>query len=195
LIYGTPVVANQSPGWSLVGAEQIAGGYEVAWENAGADQFNVWGTDSNGGVVSNLTDGVVSGTSAALESLEASFHQDLNGDGTIGVVAHSSSVISMAVAATTGSKANDNFVFHPALGQQPPASPAPSGRIAPDEFAHFSNGNQAAGFWSDHQAGNAQTLFQPEHDRQGETADAGSHDLANALSVHHAEFMHAYLIH
>src|SRR5260221_5327811 len=33
--------------------------------------------------VSNLT-GVVSGTSSALESLEPVFHQDLNGDGSIG---------------------------------------------------------------------------------------------------------------
>ena len=31
--------------------------------------------------------GAVSGTSAALESLETSFHQDLNGDGVIGVLA------------------------------------------------------------------------------------------------------------
>ena len=35
-------------------------------------------------IVSNAI-GVVSGTSTALEALETSFHQDLNGDGVIGV--------------------------------------------------------------------------------------------------------------
>ena len=50
----------------------------------GADQYTVWNTDSNGNYVSD-TIGVVSGTSYALESLETSFQQDLNGDGTIGL--------------------------------------------------------------------------------------------------------------
>ena len=50
----------------------------------GTNQYKVWYTDSSGNMVSNVT-GDVSGTSAALESLETSFHQDLNGDGTIGV--------------------------------------------------------------------------------------------------------------
>ena len=42
-------------------------------------------TDSSGNYVSST--GIVSGASAALESLETSFHQDLNGDGVIGVPA------------------------------------------------------------------------------------------------------------
>ena len=66
-----------------IGAEQTATGYEVAWKGSGANQYTVWTTDSNGNYLSNI--GVVSGTSYALESLEASFHQDLNGDGTIGL--------------------------------------------------------------------------------------------------------------
>ncbi len=191
---GAPVFAGMWTGWAPVAAEQTTSGYDVAFENASTGLFNIWSTDSDGNYITNLVSGV-SGNSSALEGFETIFHQDLNGDGTIGVVAHSSSVISMAVAATTGSKANDNFVFHPALGQQPPASPAPSGTITPDEFAHFGNGNQAVDFWSDHHAGTSQSSFQPAHDSQGETADAGNHDLANAMSVHHAELMHAYLIH
>ena len=63
-----------------IGAEQTATGYDVAWKVAGADQYTVWNTDSNGNYISNII-GVVSGTSTALESLETSFHQDLNGDG------------------------------------------------------------------------------------------------------------------
>ena len=66
-----------------IGAEQTATGYEVAWKVTGADQYTVWTTDSNGNFVSGI--GVVSGSSYALESLEASFQQDLNGDGTIGL--------------------------------------------------------------------------------------------------------------
>ena len=77
-------MAGQFGAWAPIGAEQTASGYEVAWKLAGADQYTVWNTDSNGNYVSNSI-GAVSGTSAALESLETSFHQDLNGDGVIGV--------------------------------------------------------------------------------------------------------------
>ena len=45
----------------------------------------MWSTDSNGNFIANIT-GAVSGNSIALESLETTFHQDLNGDGTIGLV-------------------------------------------------------------------------------------------------------------
>ena len=45
----------------------------------------MWSTDSNGNFIANIT-GVVAGNSIALESLENTFHQDLNGDGTTGLV-------------------------------------------------------------------------------------------------------------
>ena len=35
---GSPVAAGQFPGWTLIGAEQTAGGYEVALKNAGANR-------------------------------------------------------------------------------------------------------------------------------------------------------------
>ena len=79
---GAAVVAGQFGAWTPIGAEQTATGYEVAWKIPGADQYTVWTTDSNGNYLSNI--GTVSGTSTALESLETSFHQDLNGDGVIG---------------------------------------------------------------------------------------------------------------
>src|ERR1700693_6111356 len=81
---GATVTTGQLGVWMPIGAETTASGYEVAFRIAGTDQYTVWDTDSNGNYVSNVTP-VVSGTSFALESLEASFHQDLNGDGTIGV--------------------------------------------------------------------------------------------------------------
>src|SRR3984893_8596669 len=78
---GTPFVAGQFGAWTPIGVEQTATGYEVAWKVTGVDQYTVWNTDSNGNEISNT--GVLSGTSTTLESLETSFHQDLNGDGVI----------------------------------------------------------------------------------------------------------------
>ena len=49
-----------------------------------ANQYTVWYSDSSGNCVSNAV-GVVPGTSTALKSLEPSFHQDLNGDGVVGL--------------------------------------------------------------------------------------------------------------
>jgi hypothetical protein len=79
----TAVVAGQTGNWVLLGAEQTATGYEVAWKLAGADQYTVWNTDGSG---SNLSSpiGIVSGSNTALQALEPSFQQDLNGDGLIG---------------------------------------------------------------------------------------------------------------
>ena len=72
-----------------IGAEQTANGYEVAWKVTGANEFTVWYTDKSGNYLSNV--GVLSGTSATLESFETSFQQDLNGDGIIGVPGQASS--------------------------------------------------------------------------------------------------------
>ena len=67
-----------------IGAEQTANGYEVAWKVTGADQYTVWYTDNSGNYLSSAFD-FASGTSAALQSFETSFQQDLNGDGVIGL--------------------------------------------------------------------------------------------------------------
>ena len=81
---GAPVVAGQfdqfGGHWVPIGAEQTATGYEVAWKITGADQYTVWFTDNSGNYLSSAFD-VASGTSAALQSFETSFQQDLNGDG------------------------------------------------------------------------------------------------------------------
>src|SRR5260370_1314066 len=71
--------------WAPIGAEQTAGGYQVAWKAAGADQYQVWNNDSSGICLASVF-GTVTGISLALESLETSFQQDLNNDGTIGPV-------------------------------------------------------------------------------------------------------------
>ena len=87
LMYGgAPVTAGEFGSISPIGAVQTASGYDIAWKIPGTNQFTFWTTDSNGNYTSNLT-GLVSGASFAVESLETTFGQDLNGDGTIGVTA------------------------------------------------------------------------------------------------------------
>ena len=81
---GLAYIAGEYGGWTPIGVEATASGYQVAWKVTGADQYTVWLTDTNGNFVSNATGGV-SGSAVSLENFETSFFQDLNGDGVIGV--------------------------------------------------------------------------------------------------------------
>ena len=74
---------------------------------AGADQYSVWATDNNGNYTSNLVMHG-SGTNASLEAIETSFHQDLNGDGTIGI--HAATLAAPVVIAS-----NDAFHFNSSM--------------------------------------------------------------------------------
>src|SRR6516225_2762333 len=124
---GAPVVDGQfdqfGGHWVPIGTEQTASGYEVAWKIAGADQYTVWNTDSNGNYLSSAFN-TASGSSTALESFEPSFQQDLNDDGYIGPVLNGSSGGQTLVAATSpttliggpndvliGGPSADTFVF------------------------------------------------------------------------------------
>jgi 20S proteasome alpha/beta subunit len=78
---GSAIMPGQFGPYAAVGAEQTAGGYEIAWKALQGDQYSIWNTDSNGNYLSYT---LMAGTSTALEALEPSFHQDLNGDGIIG---------------------------------------------------------------------------------------------------------------
>jgi serralysin len=98
---GSPVLAGQLGGWTPIGAEVVSGGYEVAWKMAGADLYTVWSTDSNGNYLANVI-AAVPGNSAALEGLEATFQQDLNGDGVIGVPTATASASIQSVSAQSG---------------------------------------------------------------------------------------------
>ena len=108
---GAPVEAGQfdpyGGPWALVGAEQTASGYVVAWKVIGADQFEVWNTDPSGNFVSSS--GVVSGTSAVLESFEPSFQQDLNGDGSIGLKIN----VIESIGSTSLEQDGSNYFLHP----------------------------------------------------------------------------------
>jgi hypothetical protein len=81
---GADVVAGQFGGFAPIGTEQTASGYDIAWKDAGTGQYTVWSADSSGNYIANII-GAVSGTSSSLESFETIFHQDLNGDGVIGL--------------------------------------------------------------------------------------------------------------
>ena len=68
---GTDVVAGQfGIGWTPIGTEQTAPGYEVAWKND-AGQYSIWNTDSNGNFIS--TTAAMSPSNTTLESSETSF--------------------------------------------------------------------------------------------------------------------------
>ncbi|WP_194469605.1 Ig-like domain-containing protein [Bradyrhizobium sp. CCBAU 51753] len=76
---GAPVVAGEFGIWSPVAAEATASGYDVAWKDSGSGQYAVWTTDDDG----NLNN--LARIRPSLEAIEPIFHQDLNGDGVIGV--------------------------------------------------------------------------------------------------------------
>ena len=81
---GSPVTVGefaQYGAWTPIAAAQTASGYEVAWSIPGADQYQIWLTDSSGNELSIP----FQGSGAQVASYEASFNDDLNGDGTIGV--------------------------------------------------------------------------------------------------------------
>ena len=84
--YGGAAVTTASS-WTPIGAVQVAGGaYDIAWKDTATGQYSVWSADSNGDYLSSLTP-YVAGNNTALEALENTFQQDLNGDGIIGIYA------------------------------------------------------------------------------------------------------------
>ena len=82
---GSPVTVGEFGAASPIGAARTASGYEVAWKVAGADQYVIWNTDSNGNYTSTVT-GLLTGQSYALQAFETSFNEDLNGDGRLSTV-------------------------------------------------------------------------------------------------------------
>ncbi|WP_213287217.1 Ig-like domain-containing protein [Bradyrhizobium sp. sGM-13] len=108
---GTAVVEGQFGGWAPIGAEQTATGYQIAWKFADKDQYVVWNTDSSGNHVSDVT-----GMSAsALQSFEASFQQDLNGDGTTGIVTNTIESVGLTSLIQIG----ENYIFSSGGGSGP----------------------------------------------------------------------------
>ena len=81
---GVDFTEGQFASWKPIAVETTeGGGYQVAWKNGAADLYVVWNLDSNGNFVGNAVE-VVPGSDMSLVGLEATFAQDLNGDGQIG---------------------------------------------------------------------------------------------------------------
>ena len=117
-ISGVAFAAGQAGGWTPIGAEHTITGYQVAWKVTGVDQYGVWYTDSDGNYISNI--GVLSGSSTAFQSLETSFHQDLNGDGVIGLPVNAATAIKdadtlVAENFVANAASYDAFVFEPSF--------------------------------------------------------------------------------
>ena len=108
-------MAGQFGTWAPIGAEKTASGYEVAWKDA-SGHYTAWNTDNNGNYISNIGNmGWVSGTSTAMESLETSFNQDLNGDGHIGLV----TTVIETQGATDLTQVADHYFLYDSLGSGP----------------------------------------------------------------------------
>jgi len=50
---GTPFTEGRFGAWTAIGAEQVAGGYQVALKFGAADQYTAWNLDGNGNFVSS----------------------------------------------------------------------------------------------------------------------------------------------
>jgi S-formylglutathione hydrolase FrmB/cytochrome c2 len=112
---GAPIVVGQFGAWTLIAAQQTASGYEIALKNGSADQYAVWDTDSSGNYVSSPISNV-SGASAALESIEPSFNDDLNGDGIIGVPPASGRTVIESSGTTSLLTDGTDYFLQPAGG-------------------------------------------------------------------------------
>ena len=82
--YGGTRLRRVSRALGADGAEQTTSGYSRLEGNRGSISIRIWNTDSSGNYRFEYL-GPCRAATQHLESLETSFHQDLNGDGAIGV--------------------------------------------------------------------------------------------------------------
>ncbi|MCK1393566.1 matrixin family metalloprotease, partial [Bradyrhizobium sp. 1] len=106
-----PVVAGQFAPFVPIGVEKTSTGYDLAWKVPGADQYIVWNVDNSGNFIANLTS-IESGNSSTMESYETIFHQDLNGDGSIGVPAASATNVIESAGSTSLTQMGSNYFFY-----------------------------------------------------------------------------------
>ncbi len=199
---GAAVVAGEFGAWTPIGTEQTAGGYEVAWKNPGADQYTAWNTDSSGNFVSD-TIGIVSGASTALESLETSFHQDLNGDGTIGPVVSSALAQAATINATAspnatnsaaqsifqkfGGAGDDTFVFRPNARADAILDANSTGAFELGGFSSVTNSSPPAVVSNNAQTEQSHSLFQSVDGGYDTVINPGNHDSVSPINLHIAD--------
>jgi hypothetical protein len=200
---GAPVVTGEFvvPGtgtWTMIGVEQTSTGYEVAGHIPGTNEYSVWSTDSSGNYTGNyFMPGP--GNSTALEALEPSFHQDLNGDGVIGVPAgQANSVVASAPASQTSAvsqtstvtvASNDTFVFGSGGGANAVADSAGAAAIHLDVFSSVA-ASQFAALFHDVQPGPPPAQFHWASDGHDPATNPGNLDGTTWMDGHIAD-LHA----
>jgi serralysin len=167
---GVPVVpgAGQFSGWAAIGAVQTSTGYDVAWKDAATNQYAVWTADSSGNFLSST--GAIDATSTTLEAYENTLHQDLNGDGTIGIVAATVPASQVPVVSIANS---DTFVFAPDGNTRGTDRTASAPPMHLDSFAP--SGNQFA-FFHEAQTGQPEPHLQWTNAGTNTVIDLGHHD-------------------
>ena len=151
-----------------IGAEiETSGRYEVAWKNTTTGLYSVWLTDAGGAHIATVIDNVTS-INLTLEQAEAGFHQDLNGDGTIGIPG---TVVESFGATTLVENPNGTFNLEANDGTGPllkvggapvgdPAALSPGTPVAAEIQASgsylvaFTDGTTAFTFWNVDARGN-----------------------------------------
>src|SRR5207248_2671687 len=163
---GVNIVVGQWGGWAPIGGEATSTGYEAAWKLAGADQYTVWNTDNNGNDTTN-TIGTVSGSSTALQSLELGFHQDLNGDGVIGIPSASTGATHDLPVTIAN---NDTFLFSSILGADAVAA------LDFDAFSSLAKHTELAALVNDAQTGPSEALDHWASEEHDTAVDPGNYD-------------------
>jgi len=120
---------GQFGGWTPIGAEKVAAGYDIAWKLSGADQYTVSNTDDNGNYISNIV-GAVPGSSDALKACESTFHQDLNGDGMVGLPVTTIE----SFGSTKLDQVGVSYFFDPVTGGTGPQFSLGGVAVAPGQF-------------------------------------------------------------
>ena len=175
-----------------IGVEATASGYEVAWKVMGTDVYSVWATDKNGNYTSNII-GNASGTSTTLESIESSFHQDLNGDGYLGLVldGHVGGQTLTATGGATTLIGGPNDVLNGGAGADTFVFPANFGS---NTVNNFTPGTDALQF--------SQSMFATVAAVLNDAQQVGSnvvitHDPQNVVTLHNTQLsnLHASDIH
>lgn len=108
---GSAVRAGQFAGWTPVATEASAGGYEVAWYNAGDNAYTFWHAESSGALAFSYT-GPVAANNPVVRTFEDSFHQDFDGDGIVG------QPMGPISSSMESKQAGQEFNFKPDLGTQ-----------------------------------------------------------------------------
>ena len=80
----TPITTNGFNGFIPIGAVRTSTGYDVALEDAGTGEFMIWSTNVAGKYTATILSAVPA-ANFALELIEKTFGQDLNGDSVIGL--------------------------------------------------------------------------------------------------------------